>query len=306
MNSSKEIVVNELHKPARRNFQRRHVIVKGLNDLFQADLVEMLPHAKQNKNVNYILTVIDCFSKYAWAIPVKNKSAKYVVDAMKKVLEERIPKNLQTDNGTEFYNKNFKALMKEYNINHYSVYSTKKACIVERFNRTLKNIMYKYFSLHGSYKWLDALPNLVNHYNNKYHRTIKMKPIQVNAKNASQVLSESFNHIKLVGKQKFHVGDHVRISKFRNVFSRGFHPQWTPEIFTIRQVKLTNPITYMLKDYQNHKIDGAFYELELQKVKDPNVYLVEKIIRQQGSKVFVKWLGFGQEHNSWINKKDIL
>lgn len=306
MVSSKEIVVNELHKPARRNFQRRRVIVKGLNDLFQADLVEMLPYAKVNKNFNYILTVIDCFSKYAWAIPVKHKSAKYVADAMYIVLKERAPKNLQTDNGTEFYNKNFKALMKEYGINHYSVYSTKKACIVERFNRTLKGLMYKYFSLHGSYKWLDALPNLINHYNNKYHRTIKMKPSKVTEKNAASVLAQSFNHIKMVGTRKFHVGDHVRISKFRNVFSRGFHPQWTTEIFTVREVKLTNPVVYLLKDYQDHNIDGAFYEQELQKVKDPSVFLVEKVIRQKGSKVLVKWLGFGQEHNSWVNKKDIL
>lgn len=96
--------------------------------------------------------------------------------------------------------------------------------------------MFIYFSLHGSYKWLDVVPNFINHYNNKYHRTIKPKPIQVTEKNAAQVLVEYFNHIKLVGTQKFHVGDHVRISKLRNVFSRGFHPQWTPEIFTIRKV----------------------------------------------------------------------
>ena len=222
--SEKEIVVNELHKPARKFFPRRHVIVKGLNDLFQADLIEMIPYARQNSGFKYILTVIDCFSKYAWAVPLKSKRAKDVATAMEKILKERTPKNLQTDQGTEFYNKDFALLMKKYNVNHYSVFSVMKACIVERFIRTIKSMMYKHFSLHGSYKWLKVLPVLINTYNKKYHRTIKMSPVKVTSANEQAVLSASYNHIKMTDKQKFKVGDAVRISKFRTVFTRSLRP----------------------------------------------------------------------------------
>lgn len=141
MSDIKWIVVNELHKPARKNFRRRRVIINGFNDLYQADLVEMLPYSKHNSNFKYVLIVIDTFSKYIWALPVNNKSAKEIVIAMKKILKKpNIPKNLQTDLGKEFYNSEFSKLMKNLGINHYSTFSNVKASIIERSNRTLKNI----------------------------------------------------------------------------------------------------------------------------------------------------------------------
>lgn len=133
MMSKKQQVVNELHKPARKNFKRRRVIIKGLDDLWQADLVEMGSYATENNEYKYLLTVIDSFSKYAWAMPIKNKSSEAVCNAMIKIfqhLSTRIPKNLQTDDGKEFFNKKFHSLMEEYGINHYSTFSIKKASIV--------------------------------------------------------------------------------------------------------------------------------------------------------------------------------
>ncbi|KAK9888953.1 hypothetical protein WA026_004237 [Henosepilachna vigintioctopunctata] len=143
MQTVKRDVDNELHKPVRINFPRRRVIVKGLLDLFQADLVEMIPYARFNKGFKYILIVIDVFSKYVWAIPLKNKTATHVRDAMRGILKQlsHPPKNLQTDFGKEFYNKYFKELMNTSNINHYSSYSNLKCSVVERVNRTLKSIM---------------------------------------------------------------------------------------------------------------------------------------------------------------------
>lgn len=148
MDMSTYQVFKELHSPARKNFKRRTSVMKGINDTFQADLVEMIPYARVNQNNKYILTVIDTFSKYAWAIPVKTKTGKDVTEAMKSVLDVgKIPKNVQTDFGKEFYNTHFAKLMNDYKINHYSTYSTKKAAIVERFNRTLKGKMWFHFSL---------------------------------------------------------------------------------------------------------------------------------------------------------------
>lgn len=181
---SRQQVVNELHKPARRNYVRRRVIMKGMNDLLQADLVEMIPYAQMNKNYKYLLTIIDTFSKFAWAIPIKTKSAPDVSAALDSVLKtlKYPPKNLQTDDGKEFFNARVKKLMAEYNINHYSTFSGLKASIVERFNRTLKNRMWKQFSMQGTYKWIDMVSGLVANYNNTKHRTIKMKPNQVSKK----------------------------------------------------------------------------------------------------------------------------
>ena len=138
---SKRDIAIELHRPARKNYTRRRVNVYGKNDLWQADLVEMIPLSKKNNGYKYILCVIDCFTKFAWAIPLKTKTANDVSNAMLKILSKRSPKLLQVDNGKEFYNTTFDKLMKKYNVKKYSVYSTMKACIVERFNRTLKALM---------------------------------------------------------------------------------------------------------------------------------------------------------------------
>ncbi|KAL6418388.1 hypothetical protein ACFW04_012153 [Cataglyphis niger] len=166
MSVEKRRLVEELHAPARRNFPRRRVAVRGYDDLWQADVVEMRPYARLNKGHNYILTVIDALSKYAWAAPLKSKSAGEVARALSKITREskRCPKNLQTDKGKEFYNAEVRKFAEKHGVNHYSTYSVMKASIVERFNRTLKNSMWKYFTLNGTYKWIDALPRLVKEY----------------------------------------------------------------------------------------------------------------------------------------------
>lgn len=309
MSATKRDIVNELHKPARINYERRKVVIKGLNELFQADLVEMIPHAKFNKNYRYILIVIDVFSKYVWALPVKTKTGEEITRAMEKILitDNRIPINLQTDMGKEFYNKNFQALMKKYNINHYSTYSNMKSSIVERVNRTLKSIMYKEFSINGSFRWYDLLHKIIKKYNNTRHRVIGMKPVDVNKSNEKMLLKSVYNYSTVTFSQlpKFKINDHVRISKRRGVFDKGYTPNWSNEIFTISKIKYTDPITYLLSDAQSQPIKGCFYTEELQKVKHSDVYLVEKILKKKGDKVFVKWLGFDSSQNSWISKNNI-
>lgn len=304
---SKQEIVNELHKSARRNYQRRKVITKGLDDLWQCDLVIMIPYARENKGNKYLLTVIDVFSKFAWAEPVKSKSAADVTNAMSRILKQnRTPKNLQTDNGKEFYNSEFTNLMKKYKINHYSTYSNLKASVVERFNRTLKNCMWREFSLQGTYKWDKILQKLVSKYNNTKHRTIGLKPINVTKSNEKFLLNTVYSKIKIFGRGKFKEGDYVRISKYKGTFDKGFTPNWSTEIFRIIGKQITNPITYKLEDLSGDLIKGGFYEEELQKTQFPNTYLVEKILKRKGSQVYVKWLGFNSSHNSWINKKDIV
>jgi hypothetical protein len=218
-------LVNELHKPIRRNFKRRSTIIKGLDDLWQADLAQMNMYSSSNKNHNFILVVIDCFSKYVWVRALKTKNSVEVTKAFKSILvnEKRQPNNLQTDQGKEFFNIEFNTLMKKYNINHYNTYCCKKASIVERYIRTLKERLFKYFSLNGSYKWIDILPTIASVYNNTVHSTIKIKPIEVTKAKEKQILTSIYNQTKITTpSRKFIVGNFVRISKAKYIFNKGY------------------------------------------------------------------------------------
>lgn len=306
---SKEQLVDELHRAARRNFKRQRTEMRGIRDTLQADLVEMIPYAKHNNNgMKYILTVINIFSKKAYAQPLKNKTGAEVCRALEiiiKSLGHRI-KHFHTDQGTEFYNVNVQTMLKRYRIQHYSTYSTMKAAICERFNRTLKNRMWKQFSLRGSYKWIDILPKIINDYNNTKHRTIRMRPNDVNASNEKKLLFTVYNYNAQKKKReaKFKVGDSVRMSRYKHIFDKGYTPNWTTEVFTIRKVQSnTDPITYLLRDWRNIDIRGTVYAEELQLAKYPDIYLVEKVLRRSkdGKKMYVKWLGFGDECNKWID-----
>ena len=304
-------LVKELHRPVRKHFPRRKVIVLSLNDLWQADLVEMIPYADLNEGFNYLLTCINVMSKYAWAIPLKNKTGPVVTAAFKKILAEAAaPKNLQVDSGGEFYNKSFKALVKKYKINMYSSYSEKKASVVERFNRTLKTIMWRRFTLRGKYKWVDILDELVSQYNNTVHSTTKLKPSEVTVKHESRLRRLGIK--KLLAEPKFTVGTKVRISKMKKIFDKGYLQNFTDEVFTIRKVQKTDPVTYLLKDQRNEVVLGGFYEQELQKTLVPDLFLVEEVIRTRKNKktgktqYFVKWKGHDAKHNSWTDKVDDL
>lgn len=306
MSEIKRQVVDELHKPARRIFKRRKFILKGIDDLWQADLIELGEYSKDNKGYKFVLTVIDCFSKFAWARPILSKSSSDVCNAFENILNTgRKPKNLHTDQGKEFYNATFKKLVKKYNINHYSTYSNIKASIVERFNRTLKSSLWKEFSYQGSYDWLSCLQKLIEKYNNKTHRTTKMPPSKVVGRVIERKLLKEVYSSKKVkrGKPKFKIGDKVRISKYKAQFSKGYTPSWSTEIFTVNKVKHTCPVTYILKDETGQEIAGGFYEQEMQSVKYPDVYLVEKVLKRKGDRALVKWLGF--DRATWEDVKNI-
>lgn len=264
--------------------------------------------SKINKNYKNILTIIDSFSKISWAIPLKDKTGKLVTEAFKTILNNKNkPINLQSDNGKEFYNKDFQNLMKEYNINHYSSYSEIKSSIVERFNRTLKEKMWKEFSKRGNYKWIDILDELINEYNNSYHSTIKMKPIEVNKDNEKEVLNNIYGDNKLKKeKPKFKLNDYVRISKYKGIFEKGYTPNWSMEVFQINKIIYSSPITYMIKDLNEEEIKGKFYTQELMKTNYPHDYLIEKVLKRKGDQIYVKWLGFDNSHNSWINKSNLV
>ena len=174
-----KILSEELHKSKRKNYPRRKIIVNHIDEIFAADLVEMQKFAKLNRGYRYLLTCIDIFSKYSWVIPLKDKKGITIKNALEKIFNERKPNFLWTDRGTEFYNKQVQDLLNENNIKLYSTNNSEiKSSVVERFNRTFKNMMYKKFTENNNTIFYNILDELVNNYNNKYHSTIKMSPIE--------------------------------------------------------------------------------------------------------------------------------
>lgn len=171
-------------------------------------------------------------------------------------------KKLWTDQGSEFINNKFKDFLKSNNIDLYHVYNEGKACVIERFNRTLGEMISKHLTANKTSKYIDVLPKFINDYNNKYHTSIKMSPVEC-TKTEPKFQSTIINK----AKPKFKVGDRVRISAHKSIFDKGSKANWTKEIFIIDKIKRTDPITYTIKDQNNEIILGSMYEPELQLTK---------------------------------------
>jgi hypothetical protein len=302
-----------LHKPVRYNFKRRRVIVGDIDAQWQADLVDVARLSKENEGHNFLLTVIDVLSKYAWVVPLKNKTGRSLVEAFEKIFAKgRVPERLQTDKGTEFLNKEFQSLLKNYKVKHFTTHNVEtKASIVERFNRTLKTRMWRYFTRRKTHRYLGILTNLVRAYNGSHHRSIGRTPESVSSENVHDVLQKLYGgKTATVATPKFKVGDQVRISKARRTFKKGYLPNWSEELFTVSKCRLTDPPVYILKDYNGDVLDGTFYEPELQRVtKTDNVYRIEHVLDERGPagkrEILVKWLGYPATFNSWIPKSNI-
>ena len=192
----------------------------------------------------------------------------------------------------------FKKWLKDNDIEMYSIHNEGKSVIAERFIRTLTNKIYKYMTSVSKNVHIDKLDDLVDGYNNKYHRTIKMKLVDV--KDNTYIDSK-----KEVNDKEFKVGYHVKMSKQNNVFAKGYTPNWSEEVFIVSKIKNTVPWTYVINDLNGEEIIGTFYEKELQKTNQKE-FRIEKVLRKKGDKLYVKWKGYDNSFNSWINKKDLV
>ena len=179
----------------------------------------------------------------------------------------------------------------------YSIHNEGKSVIAERFIRTLKNKIFKHMTAISKNVYFDVLDDIVNKYKNTIHRTIKMKPVDV--KDNTYVDSKKEVNDK---DSKFKVGDHVRISKYKNIFAKGYTPNWSEEIFVVNKIKNTVPSTYVINDLNGEEITGIFYEKELQKTNQKE-FRIEKVIKRKDDKLYVKWKGYNNSFNSWIDKK---
>jgi hypothetical protein len=297
-----------LHKPVRWRFTRNRTLVSKIDDVWQMDLVDMQSYKRENSGYGYLLTCIDVFSKYAWAIAIRTKQSKEISATLKEILKSgRKPTKIQTDRGTEFLNKDFQDLLVHHGIGFYTTFNDTKASVVERFNRTLKTRMWRYFTHIGKHQYIDVLDSLVKGYNASYHRSIGIAPKDVNSSNSMEVFKKLFPKREYHPKICFKVGEQVRISKSKSVFDKGYLPNWTTEIFKIASVVLRTPPVYILEDFEGEKLQGTFYEQELQKVekRDSDLWRIEKVIKKRvvsgKTQYLVKWEGYADKHNSWVD-----
>ena len=298
-----------LNKPMRRRFPTRAYKTFGIDDLWQMDLMEMIPYSKINKGYKYILTCIDVFSRFARAIPIKSKSASEVNEAMKRMFANGHPDNLQTDLGKEFYNSKVKALLKLNGINHYTVHSQYKAALVERFHRTLRERLKRYFDAQGNKVWITVLPKIINSYNYSPHRGLNgLRPTDISKDNQLKIwLSREKKHVKV--KPKYKVGDFVRISKISaSPFIKNFDTNWSDEVFQISQINIKQvPVMYVIRDYENNVVQGKFYEQELQVINEPTTYRIQKVLKSKGvgknKQYYVRWHGY--KTPTWIPAKNL-
>ena len=314
-------IAEELHRPVKKKFPRRSVRAKDKDTIWSMDLVDMSEWAKDNDNNKFMLTVVDVFTRFAWARPMKTKSGPDTFAAFIDIVEssKRQPKKIWVDRGAEFNNRIFKQWMKANDCVMYSTFGESKSVIVERFNRTLKTKMWQFFTKENTRRWIDQLPLLLDWYNKKVHSTLKMSPMEASKKKNFHKVNAIINpepEDDSGGDRipKFSLQQNVRISRVKGIFEKGYLPNWSREVFTIDEIEIPfdmdEPITYRLRDRQGELLEGAFYEQELTTVKYPDVLLVEKVLKSKmvkGKKqLFVKWLGYDDKFNSWIPESDVM
>jgi IS30 family transposase len=315
-----------LHRPRRIKFKRAKTIPSGLFTDIQMDLAQMDKFSRHNKGIKYILVVVDVLSKKLWAMPVKSKKYEDMSFAITNVLEQIpiTPSRIFTDNGKEFF-LNKKIMQKGKTIKTINFYqdrgiekywsSTKtiKAALAERYIRILKSRIYRYFSEKNTLNWINVLDKIVNAINHSPSRITRLKPIDINFKNAQTVwqtlYGDAFNSNNDLPKHK--IGSHVRMANYKEVFDKGYLPNWSDEILKVDSIKQGNVNTYKVKDEEGNLFKGNFYAEDLGKTKknEETAYRIEKIIKKRTNKdgtkqIQIKFLGYPQYY--WINENDIV
>ena len=245
LTSQNQQLAEELHKPIIKEFEKRKVYAAFKDNIWGADLADMQLLTKYNKGIRFLLCVIDIFSKYAWVVPLKDKKGVSIATA-------------------------FQSVLKQSNRKPNKIWVDKGS---EFYMTSISKNVY-----------IDKLNDIVDKYNNTYHSTIKMKPIDVKDNTYINIDKEINNK-----DPKFKAGDRVRISKYKNNFAKGYTPNWSEEVFVIKKVKNTVPWTYVINDLNGEEITGTFYEKELQKANQEE-FRIEKVIKRKGDKIYVKWI----------------
>ena len=280
-------------------YQRAKIVTSGIDEQWQADLADMSNWQRENKGYRYILTVVDVMSRFAFARPIKHKNGQEVAEFY-----------LQTDEDKEFFNQHVKELASKYGFNQFHT------AIVERFNLTLKEMIWSYFTWTNTRKWVtnsqgeDMLVKFVNAYNHRQHTKLGMSPLQAMKHDQNEFYDSTIGkHLKRKQRKRFErdysnikVGDFVLVNTAKKTFEKGVAPKWTRKVFKVINVDMSSPrLSYKLE------VKGMFVSDQLQKVTDPTnqPLMIEKVVKRRGDQVLVKYLGYGDKFNTWVHKSQV-
>lgn len=294
-----------LHKQASKKYDRKKTTGSSFMSHHQADLADMSNIANFNSGYRFILVVVDCFSRMIWAEPLKNKSPVEVKKAFEKIYKIYQPYYLITDKGTEFLGSVMKEFCKKYEITQITPESDVKASMAERYIKTLKHRLYRYFTANNTYQWTNVLQKFVKNINNTMNSSIGCKPSSINFN------SKKVSTPPITVQPLFKCGDTVVVSKVRRLFEKSYTGTWNKEFFKISKVVKSAPPSYTLEDLKGEPIIGCFYESELQLASNTTkVYHVQKILSEKyvngRRKCLVKWRDYDESFNSWVDSADVI
>ena len=235
-----KIFVDEIYSKAPlRNYPTNKIVYNHIDEIWSIDLADMIEYkTSNNKGFRYIFIIIDNFSKYLWAIPLKNKYSQTITNEFSNIIKtsKRKPNKLESDRGSEFYNSIFQNFLKSKSIHHYSRFTDKGPSIAERVIRTVRNFLKKPVFAKGKADWLSELPSVVKHYNNTVHNSTKMTPIQASKKINEKLGFSNLRDDRVKRQPKFKLGDLVRTADIKRVFSKGDSTNWSYKLYTITEV----------------------------------------------------------------------
>ena len=316
-----------------KKFKRSRVIVAGINDIWDSDLMDMRNLAKYNLGINYVLVAIDIFSRYLYIQPLKTKHGKEIITAFEAIIKQGSKPNcLRSDAGSEYTSHEVEKYFKSQGIHHYVTHNETQANYAERVIKTIKSKIYKYIVHNQTRKYIDQLQNIVDSYNSTKHSSLNLEPKNVNKSNEAEVRLDQYLirnrskqvRIKSESKDKprkrakrpffkYKVGQTVRISYTKQKFDRAYSQKYSTEIFkVVQQLKRDYLPIYKLKDLNDEAVQGTFYESEIVPVTvdQDTIYKIDKVLKHRNfrgqKQVLVKWQGYSSKFNTWIPASEVL
>ena len=303
-----------VHRQERGKFQRRRVVSPFVDYQWDADTANMTKYKKYNDGYAHFLLAIDIMSKYVWTVPLRTTTGKETAAAFEKIFVlGRKPTRIRSDKGSEFANKNVRQFLRRGNVLYFVTQNVVKASFAERAIKTIKLRIARYTTRQQTHRWIDVLAKITESYNKTYHRSIKRTPASVKPRDSAELWKVLYgDKIKKMTNTpyRFKVGDLVRVSFSRRAFQREYDERWSRELFVIDTRFMPEGIPqYRLKDYAGDAVTGTFYENQLMKAYEKDVYLVEKVLRTRGRGVgkeyLVRWKGWGPRYDSWVKAIDM-
>ena len=310
-----------VHRETRSKFKRRRVVAPFVDYQWDVDTANMTVYKKENDGNAFFVLAIDILSKFIWTVPLRTTTGQEMVLALKRMFAAgRKPTHLRSDQGTEFVNRNVKALLKKEGVTFFVTHNVVKASYAERAIKTIKSRLVRYMTHKQTHRWIDILPKVTESYNQTYHRSIKRSPQSVKPTDSVELWKRQYDtlpmsnsnrrHVSAVPKFKYKVGDLVRVSFLRRPFQREYDERWSRELFVVNQRFMSDNIPqYFLKDYAGELVSGTFYSNQLKKAHEQTNYLVEKVLRRRtrrGQKeLLVRWRGWPTKYDSWISAEDV-